>query len=83
MSTDAIIVRRARADDLAGVLAIDHIAGRADEIRHAILHGRCLIAEDGADIVGFCVDGGCSRSPSSSSSSSLRAIAVAGWARCW
>jgi ribosomal protein S18 acetylase RimI-like enzyme len=57
MATGAITVRRARADDIAGVLAIDHIDGRADEIRHAIQCGRCLIAEDGAGIVGFCVDG--------------------------
>jgi len=57
MSTGAVSVRRAHTDDIAGVLAIDHIDGRADEIRHAIQRGRCLIAEDGAGIVGFCVDG--------------------------
>lgn len=57
MSTGAITVRRARADDIAGVLAIDHIDGRAEEIRLAIQRDRCLIAEDGAGTVGFCVDG--------------------------
>lgn len=39
------------------MLEIDHIKGRADEVRHAIHQGLCLVAEKDSEIVGFCLDG--------------------------
>ena len=50
-------VRRASADDIASVLAIEHIEGHADDVRQAVLQGRCLVAEKDVEIVGLCVDG--------------------------
>jgi len=49
--------RLATADDVAGVLEVDHIEGRGDEVRHAIHEGRCFVAEKDSEIVGFCVGG--------------------------
>lgn len=57
MRTESVNVRQATADDIAGVLRIDHIEERADEIRHAIYERSCLVAEKDSQIVGFCLDG--------------------------
>src|SRR5437870_583804 len=57
VAADAIDVRTAKKPDVPAVLEVDHVAGRADEVRHAIEEARCLVAEIGGELVGFCVSG--------------------------
>jgi GNAT superfamily N-acetyltransferase len=53
----AIAARPAEKVDVAAVLEIDHVAERADEVRRAVEEARCLVAEIGGELVGFCVSG--------------------------
>jgi GNAT superfamily N-acetyltransferase len=56
VTADAMDVRPAKQPDVAAVLEVDDVAGRADEVRRAIEDAR-LVAEIGGELVGFCVGG--------------------------
>ncbi len=56
-SPPAATVRPAGADDVVGVLGIDHDHERAGEIAEAVLGGRCIVAEIDGAIAGFCTGG--------------------------
>jgi GNAT superfamily N-acetyltransferase len=57
MATHDFHVRTARTADALGVLEVDHVFERADEVRRAIDESRCRVAEIAGQIVGFCVGG--------------------------
>jgi GNAT superfamily N-acetyltransferase len=53
-------VRRADADDVGGILALDQFAsstdhGRAEFLRHSVDLGECLVHLDGGSVGGFAV----------------------------
>ena len=54
-----IETREARPDDIAALLVLDEIArtepGRTDFVREVVGGGGCLVAEQGADVVGYGV----------------------------
>lgn len=56
-TADAIAVRPAQKVDVAAVLEIDHVVERAGEVKRAVEEARCLVAEIGGELVGFCVRG--------------------------
>jgi GNAT superfamily N-acetyltransferase len=56
-ATHDIQVRLARTAEARGVLEVDHVSERADEVRRAIDESRCRVADTGVRIVGFCVEG--------------------------
>ncbi len=56
-ATHDIQVRPARTADALGVLEVDHVVERADEVRRAIDESRCRVAQTAGRIVGFCVGG--------------------------